>query len=246
MLRDLWTIILKEWHEYFSQRGSLRSSLIMLALVIGVFGVYSPATGGLSWVRSPFTPLSLSWIAFLSVSGVIADTFAGERERHTLETLLASRLPDAAIVLGKTIAAVIYAWATVLVTASFGLLVVNLTSSHTSIVFFPQSSTISLLGLSGCIAILAALLGTLLSMEMSAVKPAQQLLSLGSILLLVPLFLFNQLPHDTQASVLKTLLDVNSSTLLFLEVIGGFLLVDALLLVVVMLRFQRTHLILLK
>jgi ABC-2 type transport system permease protein len=246
MLRDLWTIIQKEWHEYFSQRGSLRSSLIMLALVIGVFGIYAPATGGTGWANSPFTPLSLSWIAFLAVSGVIADTFAGERERHTLETLLASRLPDTAIVLGKTIAAVIYGWATVLLTAAIGLLVANVASSHTGVVFFPQSSTISLLGLSGCIAILAALIGTLLSMEMAAVKPAQQILSLGSILLLVPLFLFNQLPRDTQQQFLTTLLNVNSSTPLFLEVIGVFLLIDALLLLVVLLRFRRTHLILIK
>src|SRR5579883_145951 len=246
MLRDLWTVVQKEWHEYFSQRGSLRTSLIMLGLVIGVFGIYAPATGGVSWADSPFTPLSLSWIAFLAVSGVIADTFAGERERHTLETLLASRLPDSAIVLGKTLAAVVYAWATVLVTAAIGLVVANIGAPHNGVVLFPQSSTVSLLGLSGCIAILAALIGTLLSMEMAAVKPAQQLLSLGSILLLVPFFLFNQLPRDTQQHVLTTLMNVNSSTLLFLEVIGVFVLIDALLLLVVMLRFRRTHLILVK
>lgn len=148
--------------------------------------------------------------------------------------------------LGKTLAAVVYAWATVLVTAAIGLVVANITAPHNGIILFPQSSTVSLLGLSGCIAILAALIGTLLSMEMAAVKPVQQLLSLGSILLLVPLFLFNQLPRDTQQHVLTTLMNVNSSMLLFLEVIGVFVLIDAFLLLVVMLRFRRTHLILVK
>ena len=40
----------------------------------------------------------------------IGDAIAGERERHTLETLLASRMPDRAILLGKVIAIVLYAW----------------------------------------------------------------------------------------------------------------------------------------
>ena len=37
---------------------------------------------------------------------MIADGIPGERERHTLETLLASRLSDRSILLGKVMAAV--------------------------------------------------------------------------------------------------------------------------------------------
>ena len=42
---------------------------------------------------------------------VVADAFAGERERHTLETLLSMPLADAAIFIGKFAAAVLYGWA---------------------------------------------------------------------------------------------------------------------------------------
>ena len=46
----------------------------------------------------------------MMVSSLVADSFAGERERHTLETLLASRLPDRAILAGKLLVPVAVAW----------------------------------------------------------------------------------------------------------------------------------------
>src|SRR5262249_380875 len=42
---------------------------------------------------------------------LVSDTIAGERERHTLETLLASPVSDGAILRGKLLAIVAYAWA---------------------------------------------------------------------------------------------------------------------------------------
>jgi ABC-type Na+ efflux pump permease subunit len=41
---------------------------------------------------------------------MITDSIAGERERQTLETLLASRLPDRAILLGKVAAITLLGW----------------------------------------------------------------------------------------------------------------------------------------
>ena len=59
--------------------------------------------------------------------GRVADSFAGERERHTLETLLASRLPDRAILFGKVLAAVGYGWVLVMLMLVLSLVTVNLT-----------------------------------------------------------------------------------------------------------------------
>ena len=73
--------------------------------MIAVFGVFLPLQNGASWVTSPITMVYWAWMPLMLVTGVIADSFAGERERHTLETLLASRLPDRAILLGKVAAA---------------------------------------------------------------------------------------------------------------------------------------------
>ncbi len=53
---------------------------------------------------------------------MITDSIAGERERQTLETLLASRLPDRAIVLGKIIAVTLFGWGLLLLGMIPGLL----------------------------------------------------------------------------------------------------------------------------
>ena len=58
---------------------------------------------------------------------MIPESFAGERERHTLGTLLASRLPDHAILLGKVAVAVGYAWVMTLMLLLVSLVVVNVT-----------------------------------------------------------------------------------------------------------------------
>jgi ABC-2 type transport system permease protein len=60
----------------------------------------------------------------------LGDAIAGERERHTLETLLASRISDRAILLGKVIVTTGYAWGTALLGLLFGLFVANLSKGQ--------------------------------------------------------------------------------------------------------------------
>ena len=124
---DLLTVMQKELREYFAPGGSRRSGLLGILLIVVVFGVFIPLESGRGCVTSPFTvafygiylPLSL-------VTNVIADAIAGERERHTLETLLASRLSDRTILLGKLFAAVTYTWVLAMGTALVGMVVANL------------------------------------------------------------------------------------------------------------------------
>lgn len=54
----------------------------------------------------------------------IGDAIAGERERHTLETLLASRIGYRAILPGKLIVTVGYAWGMALVGLLLSLVVI--------------------------------------------------------------------------------------------------------------------------
>ena len=88
-LTDFNTVFWKEWKEIVMERSGGAGSYRPLIL-IGVLGVFVP-------FRMPperfFTPFPLLIYAFFSavvVTAVIADSFAGERERHTLETLLAT------------------------------------------------------------------------------------------------------------------------------------------------------------
>ena len=110
MIADLWTVMWKEWKELFVQRGSMRGGLLRLVIVIGVLGIVPPLQAGREWVDSPMVLAFAGWMPLLLVTSVVADSFAGERERHTLETLLASRLPDRAILFGKVGTAVSYGW----------------------------------------------------------------------------------------------------------------------------------------
>lgn len=57
--------------------------------------------------------------------GLVADAFAGERERHTLETLLATAFPDTSILLGKIAASVLYAWGIAFACSLLGVITIN-------------------------------------------------------------------------------------------------------------------------
>lgn len=92
-LQDLSTIIWKEWKELLAPCGAVPAGGIMgLVLDVGIFGILLPVQLGAELVRSPNLLLFWAWVPLFLVITVIADAFAGERERHTLETLLATRL----------------------------------------------------------------------------------------------------------------------------------------------------------
>src|SRR5512147_1623928 len=108
MIADVLTVAGKELREIFTfgdARGRSKYSLLVLILI---FGIVIPLQNGRDWVESPINIMVWAWMPFLWVSGIVADLFAGERERHTLEALLATRLSDQAILFGKLLAAMAY------------------------------------------------------------------------------------------------------------------------------------------
>jgi ABC-type Na+ efflux pump permease subunit len=73
--------------------------------VVTIFGILVPLRfSGVAYLPAFFA----AFMAFLPARLVAIDAFAGERERGTLESLLASPLPDHALVVGKTVAASVY------------------------------------------------------------------------------------------------------------------------------------------
>lgn len=126
LLHDILTIARKEWREWFLRGGKLTRGLLpMMIFPVGLMGVFLPIQSGPLWLGWPALLSNGVWLPQLLVLGVVADSFAGERERKTLETLLATRLSDTAILLGKYAAAVGYALGMSLLSAIVGLLVVN-------------------------------------------------------------------------------------------------------------------------
>ena len=109
MISDILTVLWKEVREFSQQRGSSRGTALMLGIPILILGIVMPLQFGKAWIESPISLIAWSWIPLFLAINVIADSIAGERERHTLETLLSSRLSDTSILFGKFFASMFYA-----------------------------------------------------------------------------------------------------------------------------------------
>ena len=173
----------------------------------------------------------------------MADSFAGERERHTLETLLASRLSDRAILLGKIAAAVAYGWGITMVSVLVGLITVNVVHWQGELIFYPPATGLGIVALSFLVAALAAGLGVLVSLRAATVRQAQQTFSIAFFLLFIPLFAFPLLPEEWQARFVQIAANANLASIV-LGVAFLLLIVDAALFVAAMARFKRDRLIL--
>ncbi len=241
---DVLTIARKDLREMLLQSGTLRRSIRGLVLMFVVFGVVLPLQIGPDMVREPAAILPFAYVPLLLASGMVADGIAGERERHTLETLLASRLSDRAILLGKVTAAVAYGWGFMVVSALIGVVTVNLANPDQAILFYAPEA-VALLGVFGLLgAALVACGGSLVALRAPTVRQAAQNLNLAIVVvILAPVVGLQIVPHDVRSQLLTTLSGLDWVTI---GAIAAFLLVllDAAMLAAAMARFQRTRLIL--
>lgn len=244
MIGNLLTVMQKELREYFAPGGSRRSGLLGILLIFAIFGVFIPLETGRGWVTSPFTiafygvylPLSL-------VTNVIADAIAGERERHTLETLLASRLSDRTILLGKLFAAVVYTWVLAMCTALVGMVVANLKGSG-AFVTYPAPLALAIVVAALLVALLYAGIGVQISLGAGTVRQAQQTLGvLFIVVFLVPFLIYTILSPAQKQQFLQWLVSANWAQVGLL-IGAAVLVVDVLLVALALARFQRGRLIL--
>jgi ABC-2 type transport system permease protein len=242
-MSDLWTVMTKEWREYFAPGGSRRGGVVTMLIFLGIFGVFLPLQFGHSFVGSVLAVFYYGISMPLAmVMGVIADAFAGERERHTLETLLASRLSDRSILLGKLGAAVGYSWGMSLVTALLAVVVANLRGGS-GFQFYATGVWVSILVVSLLVAVLYATLGVVLSLRAATVRQVQQALSVSFVVVLLgPLLIFQALgPQTRQQFGTWALAHVTEMGLIAGAVIA---VIDVALLTAALLGFRRTRLIL--
>ncbi len=244
MLNEIFTIIGKEWKEIFLRRGSIRGGLMNLVIIFGVIGVLMPLQTGAVWLSNPLYLLVWSWLPVFMALGIVTDAFAGERERHTLETLLASRLSDRAILFGKIGAAVAYAWGIAVAGMLIAAVTVNAANPGEGLRFYPTGIFAAAFAISGLAALLFSTLGVLVSLRAETARQAYQRLSIWMIVLwLLPTLGLQFLPQDIQARLLGWLEGVNI-TAVILAVIGVLAIASAGLLAAAAGRFQRARLIL--
>lgn len=201
MITDLWTVIRKEWIEILDQFSRFRRGGWSVLLVIFFLGVFVPLQIGPEWAVTPAMFFYWPFLTASMTSTIVTDSVAGERERHTLETLLASRLPDAAILLGKVIAAVLYGYAFALTNLAIGMITVTVRFGEAA-VYMSWTRFAVLLSLIGGSALLVSGLGLAVSLRTATVRQAQQLFGvflLGATML--PLAALAALGETRQAAI---------------------------------------------
>jgi ABC-2 type transport system permease protein len=246
-MTDIVTVMTKEWKEMFLSKGrglSQRGGPISLLIMLIVFGIVIPLQTGVSWLTSPISLVLWAWVPFLLITSVVADSFAGERDRNTLETLLATRLPDRAILFGKLGAAVSYGWGFSLATLVVSTIVINVAHGHGQLLMYAPGILIGIIGLSLLVSVLAAGLGVWVSLRAASMQQAQQQLSLAMFLLFaVPVFGFQLLSRDTKLSVVTAVASGDATSVVIVISIV-VLILDVIFIGLAMARFQRAQLIL--
>ena len=238
-MADIFAMASKEWRELLGQRGVRGKAGIALFLV--AFGIILPMQTGRAWITSPGVAIAWSWVPMFLVSTMIADAFAGERERHTLETLLATRLSDNTILFGKIAAALGYAGAMTLASQLLAGVAVNLATLRNGFVFYTPRMFVTMCVLGAGGSLFVGAVGVVISLRAATVRQAQQALS-GAIvvLLLLPLVVVRLLPAEWKRGVVERAPAVWQLALIGF---GVLLVLDIAAVTLAMHRFQRNRLI---
>ncbi len=242
-MRDIWTVAWREWKELVVWDGAWITALSLGAFA-GLIGVLLPWLVGAAWVEAPWVLLFWIWMPLFLVTTVTADAFAGERERHTLETLLATRLPDRAILLGKVGAAVLWVWGATMACLPLGLLTLNLAHDAPTLLLYAPLQATGIAGVALLAALLGASFGVLVSLRTSTVRQAQQVLAVTVLsLFLVPAMVLKALPFAWTGRLME-LVVLGDPAVIALGGAGVLAVLDALLLLLAGLRFRRRRLLL--
>ena len=244
MMRDIWTVVWKEWREFRDQLLSLRRGGLSALILALILGVVAPVQLGVEWVQSKIIVAYWPFLAATMVSSLIADSVAGERERHTLETLLASRLPDSAIIIGKIIAAVLYGLGFAVANLVIGLVAVNIAHRENGLILFAAQRFVVTIVLTILASLFMAGIGVFISLRASTVKQAQQAFGIAIIVITMgPLLLFNALDPDTRTRFLLKLTALGE-TRIEAYTVAGLTVASAVVIVAALARFRRGKLVL--
>lgn len=244
MFDDMMTVMWKERKGLLRVRGSRARAILTVLIPVVMIAIALPLQMGRDWVNGAWPLVGSVLIPFILVGIAIPESFAGERERHTLETLLASRLPDRAILFGKVLLAVAYGWAGNLVVLILGLITVNLLHWDGQVIFYKPIAALASVSVSLLIAGLVANLGVLISLRSATAQGAQQ--ALMSVLMvpmlvlqMVPMVMISLVPDGEE--ILKKWLSLDF-TQVVLVMVTLLLVINVGLLLAALARFPRARL----
>ena len=244
MLEDILTVLWKERKGLLRIQGSRWRAILTMIVPVGMVAILAPIQLGEGWVDAAWSLMASVIIPLILIGFTIPESFAGERERHTLETLLATRLPDRAILFGKLALAIGVGWGMTMVSLLVGLIPVNVFHWSGQLLFYRLDLLLTNIVLSLLISCLMAQLGVLISLRAETTQGAQQ--ALVSILLvplmviqIVPMLMLSVIPGGR--ATLEQWLSVD--LIQILAVVTAILLLANLgLLLAVLGRFERARL----
>jgi ABC-2 type transport system permease protein len=235
-MSDLNTVMWKETRSWLRYQGSKTRTIMTLASPLFI-AIYQPWELGADWTVK-YMSLLMAFIVPTMIAGLtVPDSFAGEKERNTLPTLLTSRLPDRAILFGKMLFGITMGW-----TAGVLLLVISLIAANISygegFLFYSPSVLGAYLGFSLLMATLTTGAGVLISMRATTAQEASQLLISG---LLMPPTIFGLLAVMLMRR--SNILETVDGSLILLAIAAVLLVATAVLVLAAMRRFQRSKLV---
>jgi ABC-2 type transport system permease protein len=245
MNADFITVLWKEWKEIILERSAGGAGSYRPLILVGVLGILVPFRMAPERFFNPAQVLIPTFLSAFVITAVIADSFAGERERHTLETLLASRLSGHSILFGKIAASMAYGWLIGISCIVVGTITVNVANWQGQILMFHDAASwlIVLLGpplLGGAI----ATAGVLVSLHAATVRQAQQTLAVGFLVLFLGItFGSSAVPTEWRLWFARIVISWSTAGLV-LAAGGVVLVIDIALLLAGMARFQRSRLVL--
>jgi ABC-2 type transport system permease protein len=241
MNTDIMTIIWKESKGLLKQgKGRSKSILVLLTPVL-MFGIILPIQFREEWLDMAWSLTIALFTPIVLIAPTICESFAGERERHTLETLLASRLPDRAILFGKMIVSIIYGYGMTLFLLVMSLAIVNILVWNGTFQFYQTNILLADLGLGLLFSGLMVSLGILISLRSATVQSAQQVLMM---IVVIPIFGLQAIIFLFPMEKTREFLSRFNYDQILLIILGVMLLIDFGLLLAAMSRFKRSRLIL--
>lgn len=247
VLQDLLTVMWKERKCMFRQSGGRGKTLLAVVAPIVMLGGVLPLQFTKEWLSSGWSLIPAVLIPLILIGIRICESFAGERERHTLPTLLASRLSDRAILFGKMVFGIVYGWLSALVLLLLSMGVVNALQWTGQIRFYDPAIAVMDIVLSLLTSVFVASLGILISLRCATAQGAQQTLMavvFAPLMLLqvVPAVLLSVMPNGRD--IIRNVLANTDFVSIVWYAIFVILALDVLLVLAAMARFKRNHLIL--
>lgn len=238
-LGDVGTVFWKELQEIGEQFGGSRTQYLAFGMFAVWFGIVLPLRTGAAWLGSPLSGAFYLFMAIMFALQPLADSFAGERERHTLETLLATRLSDDAILAGKLLGALLPACTFALLMFVAGIVATNIRYGHGALIL-PSGLTVAvILAATTLLPLLFGGIGVIISLRAPTVRRAAQMMSLTMMgLILVLLGAGKVLPREWMRWIGAQLMAHRPGEIIAV-VVAGVAVIDLLVLAIARARFRR-------